>query len=93
MTEQQLQNKVIKYLQAKGAYVVKVISANRSGIPDLLACYKGKFIALEIKAGSKLTELQKYNINNIAIAGGIAAEVTDIKDVELLLQLINKKRG
>jgi len=93
MTEQQLQKKVIKYLQDKGAYVVKVISANRSGIPDLLACYKGKFIALEIKAGSKLTELQKYNIGNIALAGGIAAEVTDVKDVELLLQLINKKRG
>jgi len=34
-SEQDIQRKIIKYLEAKGAYVVKVISASKSGVPDI----------------------------------------------------------
>ena len=51
MKEQVLQTKVIKKLQTEGAYVVKTISTNHAGVPDLLVCLRGQFLGLEIKAG------------------------------------------
>ena len=37
MTEQQIQSKRIKELEAEGYYVIKLIKTNKNGIPDLLA--------------------------------------------------------
>jgi Holliday junction resolvase len=45
----------------------------RSGVPDVVACYKGTFIAIECKAGkNKPTKLQEREIARIKEAGGIA---------------------
>ena len=42
-----------------------------SGIPDIVACIHGKFIAIECKAkGNKPTALQMKNLYDIAAAGG-----------------------
>jgi hypothetical protein len=44
----------------------------KSGIPDILCCIKGKFIALELKAeNGKASALQKYNIDKINKCGGL----------------------
>ena len=37
MTEQQIQSKRIKQLEAEGYYVLKLIKTNKNGIPDLVA--------------------------------------------------------
>ncbi len=87
---------MINTLRQNGAYVFKTVTTGKAGVPDVIACLNGLFIALEIKAGSKLTELQKYNINQIVLAGGIAAEITDIRQVELLVSALNinkRKKG
>lgn len=44
-----------------------------AGIPDILACYRGRFLGIEVKGGSSygLTDLQKYNLKKIREAGGI----------------------
>ena len=44
-----------------------------AGVPDVLSCYKGRFLGIEVKGGSSygLTELQKYNLRLIRQAGGI----------------------
>lgn len=44
----------------------------KSGIPDLLLCINGAFIAVELKAtGGTATDLQKLNIAAINHAGGL----------------------
>lgn len=44
----------------------------KSGIPDLLACVNGIFLAVEIKASNgRPSELQKLNISRINRAGGM----------------------
>ena len=40
MTEQQIQSKKIKELEAEGYYVIKLIKTNKNGIPDVLALHK-----------------------------------------------------
>ena len=50
----------------------------RSGIPDFVCCYKGKFIAIECKAGKgKTTALQDREIASIKDRGGIALVVNE----------------
>lgn len=49
-----------------------------SGAPDIIACIKGKFIAVECKANfNKPTALQLKNLNAIVAAGGHAFVVDD----------------
>ena len=86
MREQTIQSKIIKYLEGEGAYVVKVTSANKAGVPDVLACLKGKFIGVEVKnVTGRPTELQLYNIRRIISAGGIAGVCRSVADVRELI--------
>jgi Holliday junction resolvase len=91
MSEQKFNKKVQDYLKAKGAYVIKTIATNRAGVPDMLACYKGRFIGLEGKVGAnKASALQLHHIEEIKKAGGIAGVVYTLEDVDsLLLELEN----
>ena len=92
MTEQQIQNKIIKYLKTK-AYVVKIVSASKSGIPDLLVCYKGKFIAFEVKTPDKknnVSDLQQHNINEIVKNGGLAFVVWELNQVKEIIKGLEK---
>jgi Holliday junction resolvase len=43
----------------------------RSGVPDIVGCFMGLFVAIECKAGEgKLTALQEREIERIIEAGG-----------------------
>lgn len=73
--EKKFETKVRKYLESQGAYVVKYFGCGftQAGVPDLLCCYKGHFLGLEIKSDTgKPSELQVHNICRINEAGGIA---------------------
>ena len=53
-----------------------------SGIPDIICCYKGRFLGLEAKlSGGKLTALQERALERINRAGGIARRVESVDDV------------
>lgn len=88
MKESVLQKKMIEYIESKGGYVVKVIAASKSGVPDLLICYKGRFIGIEVKAPGKLVEtkpLQKYNQKLIQDSGGVSTSLDSLDDLKELL--------
>ena len=76
MTEKQFQTKVIKHLKSlPKTWFFKVWGGGfqRSGIPDIIACVNGVFVAIELKAEvGKATELQMLNVRQINAAGGIA---------------------
>ena len=79
MLEQGIQSRIIKALSSRGVYVVKVVSASRNGTPDLLCCYKGRFIAIEVKRpGEKPSALQTAKLEEIRKAGGIAVWVDSL---------------
>lgn len=76
MTEKQYENKIKKYLEDNGVWFVKYWGGGhftKAGIPDLICCVNGKFLAIEVKAESgKVSELQKMNLRKITEAGGFA---------------------
>ena len=66
MTEQKIQAKRIKQLEAEGYFVIKLISTNKNGIPDLLALKVGSILFSEIKTPTGvLSELQKYRLKEL----------------------------
>lgn len=74
--EKNFENKVKKYLKDNGAWFLKYWAGaayTKSGIPDILACVNGCFVAIEVKApNGKPSELQLYNLREIEKAGGYA---------------------
>ena len=64
-----------------------------SGIPDIICCYKGRFLGLEAKLpGGKLTELQKRALDKINRAGGIARRVESADDVKAIIRQADEER-
>jgi len=87
MKEQQIQTQIIKYLKNIGGYYIKTVLATRKGTPDIIGCYKGKFIAIEVKMpGCKATRLQQYELDMIVKAGGVGITTTCLNDVKQILE-------
>ena len=60
----------------------------RAGIPDVIGCFNGRFIAIECKAGKgKTTALQERELERIADAGGYSVVVNEDNLAELKEQL------
>lgn len=76
MTEQQIQTKKIKELEAQGYYVLKLMKTNKNGIPDLLAIPKDSDVLfIEVKTSiGKLSKLQEFRIKELK-EHGVKAEV------------------
>lgn len=68
--------------QKRGAWVLKTQGdGKRSGTPDLLLCWRGRFIAFEVKQpGKTATRQQAANLNRLRRAGAVAAVVTSASD-------------
>lgn len=76
MLEKNFRKLVIKYLQETYDRKIKIIPVEglANGTSDLLICFNGRFVALELKGSNKyydLTEQQRLFLKKIRIAGGI----------------------
>ena len=61
-----------------------------AGIPDIIACIGGQFVAFEAKTQSgKLTKLQEITIKRINEAKGKAFTVTSVEEVKMILKNLN----
>lgn len=74
--EKQFENKVKKFLTDQGCWLIKYWAGaayTKSGVPDLLVCIRGYFMAVELKApNGRPSNLQIWNLRKISEAGGIA---------------------
>jgi len=62
-----------------------------AGIPDIICCINGKFVAFEVKVpGGKLTPLQEITIQRIKAAKGKAFKVTSIEEVKTILETLEE---
>lgn len=90
MREKSYENKIKKFIESVGGWWVKFHgnAFTRDGVPDLLCCVNGKFLAIEVKGdGGEPSELQLHEIEEIKKAGGVAL-VSYPDDFEELKELI-----
>jgi len=90
MKESQLIQNIRKYLQSlPECFFWKEHGGQygTAGIPDIIVCHKGRFIALEAKVGrNQPTRLQSATIEQIRKAGGIALVVRSVDEVKEIMQ-------
>ena len=94
MLESKIQSKILKELKkVPECYAYKNITTNRKGIPDIIVCFKGKFVALEVKnEKGKTTQLQDWNIDQIRQSGGTAEVVRSWADVAEILRRLDEQK-
>lgn len=71
--ESKVKKQCTKLLDAYGAYHFFPVTGGfgRSGVPDIIVCFKGRFLGIECKAGkNKTTALQEAEMAKIRAAGG-----------------------
>lgn len=87
MSEKSIVTKILRYLKTvPGCFCWKEHGGmyGTAGIPDIIACVNGRFIAFEIKTPSgKTTKLQEATIRKILNACGMRN--IDVKGVSLEL--------
>jgi Holliday junction resolvase len=70
MSEAQYQSKLIKQYEAEGYYVLKLISTNKAGIPDLVALKPNDVKFIEVKGvKTPVSKLQEYRIKELKNLG------------------------
>jgi len=88
--EAKVKKKAVQILKQYGAYYFYPVTGGygRSGVPDIIACYKGRFIGIECKAGTnKPTALQQKNLTDIETADGVALVVNE-ENIEEVCQTL-----
>ena len=91
--EGKVKKKVLEMLTSNGAYYCMPVTGGygRSGVPDIIACLHGKFLAIECKAGgNKTTALQEKAIADIQKAGGSAMVINEdnFESLEFVIKFI-----
>ena len=83
-------NKIIKYLKTLSqTFVWKEHGGmyGTAGIPDVICCHKGLFIAFEVKTDTgKATLLQEITLRRITEAGGKAVLVRSLDEVKAVME-------
>ena len=90
--ESWVKKKVVDHLKSLGVYYFFPVASGymKSGVPDIICCIKGKFVAIECKAGkNKTTAIQDKNINSIRLNEGIAMVINE-DNLEFMRMVIHE---
>lgn len=83
--ERTITTKIVKALEKRGGWYRKIHgSPYQAGLPDIIGCYRGQFIAIEVKRPStreKVTPAQKHAIETIRKNRGHAFVATSVEEV------------
>lgn len=95
MKETDITNAIMRYLKTiPGCFAFKEHGGmyGTAGLPDIICCYRGRFLGLEVKTPSgKLSKLQEITIAKIKAAKGEAFKVTSVEEVRKILDYLEVK--
>jgi hypothetical protein len=89
--EGKVKDAVVKILKQYNAYYFFPVTGGfgRSGVPDIVVCYEGRFIGIECKAGTnKPTALQFAELAKIDKAKGVSMVVNE-QNVSWVMHTLN----
>ena len=91
--ERKVKNQCVEMLKEHEAYYFfpAANGLGRAGIPDIIVCLHGYFLAIECKAGKgKTTRLQDRELDNINKAGGVAIVINET-NIALVTRILTSK--
>lgn len=95
MRESQLVTQIKNLLESRGAYNEKIFGGGyqSSGIADILACYRGRFMAIEVKSPTgkgRASDIQKLKIRQVRASGGVGMITDSLEEVAEVLDAIDQ---
>lgn len=90
--EKNVEDAIKRHLISVGAWFVKIYANAQQGIgyPDIIACYKGHFLALEVKApNGRTAKIQTATLTKIEHAGGIIARPRSLQHVKDIIATLD----
>ena len=83
---------VKKFLVSIGAWFYMPVQNGMGvvGIPDIICCIKGRFVAIETKAPGKIANVsanQRAQLERIVGAGGLSIVADDVDTVKVILHM------
>lgn len=104
VNESQLVKRIVSEVEKRypNAWILKVHGGGyqRAGVPDVLLCVGGRFVAFEVKHRKpgeslaamqrRVTARQKKEIGDIQAAGGAASVVSSVDEVLVFLENLQK---
>lgn len=93
--EKVVKDKVTSVLKSEEVYYFfpATHGYGRSGVPDIISCVNGLFLAIECKAGgNKATALQIKEIESIRRNGGVAV-IVDETNWDMVRDLVRKLKA
>ena len=90
-SEGRIKADIRRFLTESGAFWSNVQGGpgSKPGDPDIVVCYKGRYIGLEAKTDTgRQSPIQKVREDEIRDAGGVYAIVRSVDDVREILERI-----
>jgi len=88
--EQVIQTSIMRYIKSIGGLPIKQNQIGiyaQAGVPDIIACVKGRFIAIEVKRpGKKPEPIQEAFLESINKKGGIAFWTDNLDKVKNIIK-------
>lgn len=91
--ESKLVRKIREYIHTRGGFTFKVHGSPymMAGLPDIVCCYKGQFIGIEVKMPGNTASVQQRNVGlKIQEAKGLWMVAYDLKVVEEILDIFDR---
>ena len=87
---------IVRYLQKRGAWTTRIRAGwgMRKGLPDILACWQGKLLAIEVKTGrGRLTPHQRAELDSLRCAGAVVLVGSAEEVIRELERLTGEPQG
>lgn len=88
--ETRLTNKILKELRAKGGWWMKVhgSASQQQGVPDIIGCYRGLFVAMEVKLPASSSTLSVYQRHTLSRLRQAQASAYVVRSSEAALKIL-----
>lgn len=94
MLESALSKKIARRIRDRGGWARKIPGGpHGAGLPDVIGCYRGYMLGLEVKRPGKestVTTLQRETLNAMKTGGAIAVVITSVRHVDRILDRIDQ---
>ncbi len=96
--ESRIVKNILKAIRGEGGWWFKTHGSpyQMAGLPDILGCHKGRFIAFEVKVPGKELDTsprQEWTIKRIRDAGGVAAVVSSVSSALGVIYIIDVEQS
>ena len=89
-TEASIVRSIVNHLRQRGYWYIKTWGAGfgRGGVPDIIVCADGRFVALEVKnEAGRVSKLQEFEAAAIRKSGGAVEVVRSLDEAIAVLDL------